>query len=250
MSRPEGKESSDTRVAALEEQVRQLQSKSQKKKKSEGRCETCNRGPHREEKCPGINMKCFTCNEIRHLAKSATCKKTSEMVKSQRNKVKSNALEENEESETDSDMEDSNRVVEEFMEVDRLAEEVGAVPGAKSSCKLVFTAKDHGRPSKETNLNLLIDSGVHKTIISEKDWNLVKPKSGEKRLKLKKCKTKFRPFGTKVYLSIMGRIKGNMRTASGAKTKMMIYVVKGETDSLLGLRYAERLGIIQIKPEG
>ena len=117
-----------------------------------------------------------------------------------------------------------------------MAEEVGVVPGAKSRrCKLVFTPKDHGRPSKEMNLNLLIDSGMHKTIISKKDWNLVKPKSVEKRLKLKKCNKKFRPFRTKVYLPIMGRIKGNMRTASGAKMKTMIYVVKVETDSLLGL---------------
>ena len=93
----------------------------------------------------------------------------------------------------------------------------------------MFTVRDHGKPSRETNLNMLIDSGVHKTIISEKDWNLVKPKSGEKMLKLKKCKTKFRPFGTKVYLLIMGRIKASMRMTSGAKMKM-IYVVKGETD--------------------
>ena len=98
----------------------------------------------------------------------------------------------------------------------------------------------------KTDINLLIDSGVHKTIISEKDWNLVKPKSGGKKLKLKKCRTKFRPFGTKMYLPLMGRIKGNMKTISGAKTKTMIYVVRGETESLLGLWDVERLGIIQI----
>ena len=119
----EGKENSDTRVAALEEQVRQLQSKGQKKE-SKGGCETCNRGPHGEKKCPVLGMKCFTCNEVGHLAKSAACKKTfMTAVKSQRNKedkVKSNAVEDGKESETDSDTEDSNRVVEEFMEVDRV----------------------------------------------------------------------------------------------------------------------------------
>ena len=53
-------------------------------------------------------------------------------------------------------------MVEEFIEVDKVIKEVRAVPGVKNRrCNLVFTAKDHGRPSKETELNLLIDSGVH-----------------------------------------------------------------------------------------
>ena len=61
-------------MAALEEQVRQLQSKG---KKSNHGCETCNRGQHGEKGCPGLKMKCFTCNEVCHLVKSAACKRTS-----------------------------------------------------------------------------------------------------------------------------------------------------------------------------
>ena len=93
-------------------------------------------------------------------------------------------------------------------------------------------------------MNIFIDSGVLKTLLSEKDWNLVKPMQGKKPAKLKKCHTKFSLFGANVRLPMRGRVK------CGKEVKTVVYVVEGETQSLLGLRDAKALGVISTKPEG
>ena len=97
---------------------------------------------------------------------------------------------------------------------------------------------------------MLIDSGVFKTLLSEKDWRKVKQKPGESCIKLKKCSTTFRPFGTDYQLPILGRTKCIMQAAAGAQVATIVYVVKGETQSLLGLWDSEKLGIIKVNPEG
>jgi hypothetical protein len=69
-------------------------------------------------------------------------------------------------------------------------------------------------------------------------------------MRLKINRTKFRPFGTDVTLPILGRTKCRIRAECGQEVFTIVYVVEGETESLLGLKDAEALGIIQIKPEG
>ena len=67
---------------------------------------------------------------------------------------------------------------------------------------------------------------------------------------LKTCHTRFCPFGTNYSLSMLGRVRGTLTSASGASTRTVIYVVKGEKQSLLGLKDGRALGIITITPEG
>ena len=50
-------------------------------------------------------------------------------------------------------------------------------------------------------------------------------KVGGQNLKLKKCLTKFRPYGTTEYLPIMGRSKCRMRAEAGATIHSMVYVM-------------------------
>jgi hypothetical protein len=67
---------------------------------------------------------------------------------------------------------------------------------------------------------------------------------------LKICKTKFRPYGTDYHLPIMGWSKCTMRAESGKSVNTLIYVVKGECQSLLGLKDGKELGIVRICPQG
>ena len=112
------------------------------------------------------------------------------------------------------------------------------------------TAMDKGRPSLQTDMELLIDSGVHKTLICQADWLKVKQLPGQSSIKLKMCRTKFRPFGTNYHLPILGRTKCMMSSSAGAQISTIVYVVKDEKQSLLGLSDGERLGIIKINREG
>ena len=61
-------------------------------------------------------------------------------------------------------------------EVDvRPVQEVRAVPGESSRfAQVEMMARDHGRPSAKGWMSMLIDSGVHKTLLSEKDWRKIR----------------------------------------------------------------------------
>ena len=98
-------------------------------------------------------------------------------------------------------------------------------------------------------MNLLIDSGVNRSLISEQDWNKIKLIDGEKPV-LKKCDIKFSPFGTKYSLPMMGRTRALLRNEQGGVTRTVVCVVKGEKQSLLGLKDARALGIVKIDPAG
>ena len=68
--------------------------------------------------------------------------------------------------------------------------------------------------------------------------------------KLKKNFTRFSPFETNMKLLSLGRTKCWLRAACGRKTKTVVFIVKGEQQSLLGLKDCKNLGIIEINPEG
>ena len=58
------------RVARLEDKVRQLEFHKGGINKA---CRTCTCGGH-EGKCPGLNMTCFSCNQLGHMKISKACK--------------------------------------------------------------------------------------------------------------------------------------------------------------------------------
>ena len=132
------------------------------------------------------------------------------------------------------------------------SEHVRAVGQEKNRrARVHLTVLDHGIEKERGTVDLLIDSGVHKTLVSEKDWDRLQDRNTVKeRSQLKVNRRKFRPYGTECTLPILGRIKCYMRAVGGKVVKAMIYIVQGETESLLGLKDAEALGILQIRPEG
>ena len=116
--------------------------------------------------------------------------------------------------------------------------------------KIKLTVMDHKKKAEEIEVELLVDSGVNKTLLSEKDWEKVKPKLKGKPATLKKSHTKFSPFGTELKLPMLGRTRCQMVARCGRQITTIVYVVKGESQSLLGLRDGKALGITSIDPEG
>ena len=65
-----------------------------------------------------------------------------------------------------------------------------------------ITAIDHGAESLQAKIRLVIDTGCHRTLISEKEWLNLKPQKGRRPPMLKKNKVRFKPFGDNGKLQI------------------------------------------------
>ena len=146
------------RIAELEEQIRALSNKKDKEK-VEFDCKTCTRPTHEVGKCNGRKVKFYACGKTGHFKGSAACKAPKVKVKSVAGEDKDTG------SDTDSDT--IGRVMEENVEVVRASTKKG-----DAKAKVSITVLDHGRPSQETHVRLLIDSGVKEALISDKDGAL------------------------------------------------------------------------------
>lgn len=87
---------------------------------------------------------------------------------------------------------------------------------------------DHGISPHAVKLNLLTDSWVNQTLLSEKDWQQIRPGHGRRKPKLKKNKTNFTPSGTKIKLPILGRTKCQLIAECGRQITTKTYVVAVE----------------------
>jgi hypothetical protein len=213
-TKPE-QEAPKTRIAALEEQVRALaKSASPGGGKKKTSCTTCTRPTHGEGKCRALTATCHVCNKVGHYKGSKAC------TKSGKGKASVNAVEsDTEQGDKDSEAESVGRVVEEQVrasQTDQVKEDLA---------KVEMIMIDHARQAPAKNVRLLVDSGVKKTLINEEIWKKMQKKAGGKNLQLKKCKTRFRPYGTKEYLPIMGRSKCKMQDARCHHT---LHGVRGE----------------------
>ena len=237
-TKPE-KEAPQTRIAALEEQVRALGRPGGTGRKRSGKCTTCTRPTHGEGKCRALTATCHECKKIGHFKGSQACSKSG------KGKAKVNAVEsEGELEDTASETESVGRVVEEQVRYSQSEQ------AEEETTKVKLTIIDHGRLAPAKHVSLLVDSGVRKTLISELVWRKIQKKEGGQNLKLKKCNTKFRPYGTREYLPVLGRSKCKMQAEAGATIHTMIYVVKGQEQPLLGRGDAQRLGILKMDMKG
>ena len=75
-------------------------------------------------------------------------------------------------------------------------------------------------------------------------------KKKNKTLQIKRCKIKFTPYQSEEGLQMLGRTKAILKASGGATTGTIVYVVRGSGQSLLGLKDAEDLGIVEINSEG
>ena len=246
-------EAPQTRIAALEEQVRALKSAGSSKKasgqvgdKKTVQCRTCTRPTHGEGKCRALTATCHACQKVGHYKGSKACSKSDKgKAGSDKGKAGVNAVgSEQEQDTTDSEVESINRVTEERVCASKTEQ------GSEELAKVEMVMIDRGRQSSAKKVKLLVDSGVKKTLINEEIWKKMRKKAGGQDLKLKKCETKFRPYGTKEYLPVMGRSKCRMKAEAGATIHSMVYVIRGIEQPLLGKRDAQRMGIIQMNMKG
>ena len=233
------------RLQDLEEEVSRLKLEQKAGKKGQV-CQTCPRGQHPEGRCPGKKAsECYSCRKAGHFKGAPICKgKPKEDSKSKGQgkleKVKKVKQEEQEETDSDEDTSDGESTC-------RVREMVAVVRDNMQDPMV----KVELRPRKQfgqVSITWLADSGVRRSLLSEKDW--VKLTKVNTQLRLKKNKVRFTPYGTTKTLPVMGRAKVVMRNEKGKLRKTMVYVVEGQTESLLGKLDAEALGILQIVPEG
>ena len=95
-------------------------------------------------------------------------------------------------SETDSESETLGRVREETV---RKMNHLGTEVKKEETAEIKMAALDHGIKSKISLLELLVDTGVNKTILSEAQWHKLRPEKGERAPSLKKSRMRFTPFG-------------------------------------------------------
>ena len=145
----------DARVARLEDQVKRLQTA---KTNTAGSCQTCTRPTHGEGDCPGKQRECFTCGVVGHFKGSAVCKgKKPGVAKRKKNEAKANQVEEP--SQVNGGGSDSDGI-------GRVSEIVRATGDGMQSrtANLRMTILDHGRAAQPLTVNMLIDSGVYRTL--------------------------------------------------------------------------------------
>ena len=217
--------SGQSRQIKIEEEVRRLQveNKRLKKVKSKYPCNRCGLDTcQQNSKCPANGQKCAKCKRMNHFAR--VCKSG----KSQTNRS-SNSFGQV------SDSDDSEEEVSGHILVRQL--------DSKSILANIFIS---GSGEIENCLEMATDTGVSKTIVNYSDWKIIS--NGSQIVKTSK---KFRPYGTPIFLNIIGKCKVQMRAENGARIDTWMFIHKSNSEkSLLGKEDAIKLGIVTLNLKG
>ena len=228
----------------LENEVKAMLLNTKDKKVVTVDCVTCTRPTHGEGDCPARNLECFDCGKIGYFRLSKTRKK---MKKAEEKKVPKSRRVEEPDVDSDSEVECSYRV----KEVVKGRTAVRAVSNkSEEEVTLTIRAVDSGTQSKKAQVEMVVDTGVSRTLISEEAWKLLKPHKGDKDPRLKINRRKFVPFGANGNLECIGRSKALLVAEAGASIETIVYVIRGVSECLLGKTDAVKLGIITFRPEG
>ena len=100
----------------------------------------------------------------------------------------------------------------------------------------------------KTKVKWTTDSGVRKSLLSEKHFGLMLYKNPE--IKLRSTRTRFRPYSTKSMVPLLGCCNIKLRNEMGKAITTTVYVTEHEKESLLGKEDAIKLGILKISPKG
>ena len=85
---------------------------------------------------------------------------------------------------------------------------------------------DHEIESASPKMSLIVDTGVNRTLLAEKEWVKLCPQKGLRVPKLKKNKRRFIPFGTNGRLECIRRSKVKITAAAGSSVKTKVYIIK------------------------
>ena len=114
----------------------------------------------------------------------------------------------------DDSVAEDNTNSEDSIRVKKCPEQARAVGQEKNKrARVYLTVLDYGIMNEQWTIDLLINSGVQKTLVSEKDWDRLQNEYMVKHRS--QLKVKQRKFLTRCTLPILGWIKCHMRAQSG-----------------------------------
>ena len=99
-----------------------------------------------------------------------------------------------------------------------------------------------------TKVEWTTDTGVRKTLLSEKHFLRIKDHNPQ--VKLKQTKVQFRPFSTKKIVPLHGKMEARLTNNHVKQVITTVYVTKDSEESLLGREDAIALGVIKVFPDG
>ena len=218
----------------LDEEVRRLTMENRNLKeaaaesKSEKSCNRCGKESCSQDKsCPALGEKCSKCKKMNHFAR--VCRSHVTPRKMRRKKKAVNRVDSE-----DSDSETSGRII----EVSHLD---------KKSALASINMQGLAKPGDAQAVKMVTDTGVSKTLVNTVHWRKIKHQSGT----LVETSKRFRPYGTKYLLPIIGKARVRLQAENGATIKTWVYIVKDQKEQcLLGKEDALRLGIVTINLGG
>ena len=123
---------------------------------------------------------------------------------------------------------------------------VGRVGGDMDRADVHLTPTQHAE--YRTKIPWTVDSGAPKTMLAEKHLGWVLQKNPE--VQLRRSNVRFRPYNTDKVIPLIGMCDIKLRNKKGKTVTTEIYIVEGETESLLGCQDAIDIGILKISPDG
>ncbi len=195
------------------------------KPKSQQRCDHCGYSPHRKNQgCPAKGQTCKCCNKRNHFASvcrstegQSQARGTTSGPKSKESRPKAASLANVRES-SPSD-----------------AEDVFAVQASPHP-----HAKVHVDGAK---IDFIVDTGCRRNIVDEPAFRQIQ--NGQ-TIKLQKSKVRLYPYGCTTPLKILGKFSVLLESNQRMTTEE-VFVVKGNSGSLLGRETAQKLGLVTIK---
>ena len=101
---------------------------------------------------------------------------------------------------------------------------------------------------RQVQVKWVLDSGVRYSMLAEKHFRRLVKKNPD--IHLTENKIKFKPYSTSATVPVVGKCKVELKNKQGGIHTTQAYVVKGDTESLLGREDAKALGILNVKPDG
>ena len=92
------------------------------------------------------------------------------------------------------------------------------------------------------------DSGVRKTLLSEKHY--LKIKHRNPNMTLRPTNVRFKPYSTDTTVPLLGCMEVKLANNKGKAIRSRVYVTQGQSESLLGKEDGIALGILKIDPDG
>ena len=222
-------------------------------------CRTCPYKQHKGgQKCPGLSGTCFDCGKEGHFKGAKCCRKKKASSKKEETKPTKPYYKRNKK-----DKHPIHRVDSDDSSVDGSFSDSSSSSVGRVEEVVVAKFKDGGKENLSTTVEVSVrpykgggkllvqwtpDSGVRRTLLSEKDWNMLKERN--KNLKLKANSITFRPYGTNISLKVLGKLKLILKNRAGKKIKSTVFVIGDSTESLLGEIDGKALGIIKLNPRG